>query len=66
MAAESFIVVNYLLEPLGNQSIIDWLGQMSHLLKLSLMNYRFAYLIARDIGLQDVRSLVRLKEIVLA
>lgn len=66
MAAESPIVVNYLLEPLGNQSIIDWPGQMSHLLKLSLMNYRFACLIARDIGLRDVRGLVRLKGIVLA
>lgn len=38
---------------------------MSHLLKLSLMNYWFACLIARDVGLWDVRSLVRLKEIVL-
>lgn len=38
---------------------------MSHLLKLSLMNYWFACLIARGVGLWDVRSLVRLKEIVL-
>lgn len=52
VAAESFIVVNYLQEPLGNESIINWLGPMSHLLKSALMNYLFACLITGDIGLR--------------
>lgn len=32
-----------LSEPLGN-SILEWLGRVSHLLKLSLKNYRFGSL----------------------
>lgn len=49
-------MVDYLSGPLGN-SIRDWLGPVSHLLNLSLMNYRFACLSAYSTGPWDLRSL---------